>query len=73
MGSEQVATVLRQSGTHVRLVVARPADPTSPEYKQISSCAPLVPTRYNSTIHVCYKVFLIKQNKENILVVLCRV
>ncbi|GLV42934.1 patj [Carabus blaptoides fortunei] len=45
MGSEQVATVLRQSGTHVRLVVARPADPTSSEYKQISSCAPLVPTR----------------------------
>ncbi|XP_017783678.1 PREDICTED: patj homolog [Nicrophorus vespilloides] len=42
MGSEQVATVLRQSGTHVRLVVARPADLTS-EY--LSSTAPLVPTR----------------------------
>lgn len=27
MGSEQVASVLRQSGTHVRLVVARPVDP----------------------------------------------
>lgn len=27
MGSEQVANVLRQSGTHVRLVVARPIDP----------------------------------------------
>lgn len=27
MVSEQVATVLRQSGTHVRLVVARPVDP----------------------------------------------
>lgn len=27
MGSEQVASVLRQSGTHVRLVVARPIDP----------------------------------------------
>lgn len=45
MGSEQVATVLRQSGTHVRLVVARPADLTSPEYKYLSSTAPLVPTR----------------------------
>lgn len=28
MVSEQVATVLRQSGTHVRLVVARPVDPS---------------------------------------------
>lgn len=27
MVSEQVANVLRQSGTHVRLVVARPVDP----------------------------------------------
>lgn len=33
MGSEQVAAVLRQSGTHVRLVVARPVEPTSPDYK----------------------------------------
>lgn len=45
MGSEQVAKVLRQSGTHVRLVVARPADIASPEYKYLSSSAPLVPTR----------------------------
>lgn len=33
MGSEQVAAVLRQSGTHVRLVVARPFEPTSPDYQ----------------------------------------
>lgn len=45
MGSEQVATVLRQSGTHVRLVVARPADFTMTDYKYLSSSAPLVPTR----------------------------
>lgn len=45
MGSEQVATVLRQSGTHVRLVVARPVDITAPDYKYLSSQAPLVPTR----------------------------
>lgn len=45
MGSEQVATVLRQSGTHVKLVVARSADLTSSEYKYLSSSAPLVPTR----------------------------
>lgn len=44
MGSEKVATVLRQSGTHVRLVVARPIDITSSEYKYMCS-APLVPTR----------------------------
>lgn len=45
MGSEQVATVLRQSGTHVRLVVARPADFATTDYKYLSSSAPLVPTR----------------------------
>lgn len=42
MGSEQVATVLRQSGTHVRLVVARPA---TLEFKQLNTSAPLIPTR----------------------------
>lgn len=42
-----MATVLRQSGTRVRLVVARPADMslTSSDYKYLSSSAPLVPTR----------------------------
>lgn len=45
MGSEQVATVLRQSGTHVKLVVARPADLSCAEYKYLSTTAPLVPTR----------------------------
>lgn len=45
MGSEQVATVLRQSGTHVILVVARPADLSASDYKYLSSSAPLVPTR----------------------------
>lgn len=45
MGSEQVATVLRQSGTHVRLIVARPVELSSPEYKYLGSSAPIVPTR----------------------------
>lgn len=45
MNSEQVATVLRQSGTHVRLIVARPVDISSTEYKYLGSAAPLVPTR----------------------------
>lgn len=35
MGSEQVAAVLRQSGTQVRLVVARPIEPTSPDYQVV--------------------------------------
>ncbi|XP_065340777.1 multiple PDZ domain protein-like isoform X6 [Cloeon dipterum] len=45
MGSEQVAAVLRQSGSHVRLVVARPVEPTSPDYQAIGSHAPIVPTK----------------------------
>ncbi|XP_054277487.1 multiple PDZ domain protein-like isoform X4 [Macrosteles quadrilineatus] len=45
MGSEQVAAVLRQSGSHVRLVVARPVEPTSPEYQALDSHAPIVPTK----------------------------
>jgi hypothetical protein len=40
MGSEQVAAVLRQSGTQVRLVVARPIEPTSPDY-QVNKQNPL--------------------------------
>ncbi|ODM96114.1 Multiple PDZ domain protein [Orchesella cincta] len=43
MGSEQVAAVLRQCGSCVRLVVARPIEPTSPD--ALSSHAPIVPTR----------------------------
>lgn len=42
MGSEQVASVLRQSGTHVRLVVARP-DPL--RTTQDIECSTLVPSR----------------------------
>ncbi|XP_028146774.1 patj homolog [Diabrotica virgifera virgifera] len=50
MNSEQVASVLRQSGTHVRLIVARPVDISSTEYKYLGSSAPLVPTRL---LHDC--------------------
>ncbi|XP_066584888.1 multiple PDZ domain protein-like [Prorops nasuta] len=45
MGSEMVASVLRQSGTHVRLVVARPVEPTSPDFQALQSHAPIVPTK----------------------------
>lgn len=43
MGSEQVAAVLRQCGSVVRLVVARPVEPSSPD--ALSSAAPIVPTK----------------------------
>ena len=41
MGSEQVAAVLRQAGSHVRLIVARPV--TEPP-SQPDMSAPVVPT-----------------------------
>lgn len=45
--SEQVATVLRgsQHNGNVRLIVARPIEPTSPDYQMISSTAPIIPTK----------------------------
>jgi multiple PDZ domain protein len=43
--SEQVATVLRQCGAHVRLIVARSVEPTSPDYQQLGSHAPVIPTK----------------------------
>lgn len=43
MVSEQVASVLRQSGTHVRLVVARPIDPANAE-QEVEGTA-IVPAR----------------------------
>lgn len=41
MGSEQVASVLRQSGAHVRLIVARPVNEPTPN---VHSNAQVVPT-----------------------------
>lgn len=43
--SEQVASVLRQSGAQVRLVVARPIECSSTDYSSLSSTAPIVPTK----------------------------
>ncbi|XP_075973018.1 patj crumbs cell polarity complex component [Anticarsia gemmatalis] len=46
MGSEQVAGVLRASGSRVRLVVARAADPAAPpHHTHPAHPAPLVPAR----------------------------
>lgn len=44
MGSEQVAAVLRQAGTNVRLVVARPVDASVAAGVE-GLAAPVVPTR----------------------------
>lgn len=43
--SEQVAAVLRQSGSQVRLLVARPVDPTSSDFRALGNHAPIVPTK----------------------------
>lgn len=45
LGSEQVASVLRQCGVHVRMVVARPVDSTSTDIETLGSHAPIVPTK----------------------------
>jgi multiple PDZ domain protein len=42
--SEQVASVLRQSGTHVRLIVARPVDPM--KVNKNVECSAIVPSRF---------------------------
>ncbi|KAL5021229.1 hypothetical protein ScPMuIL_000384 [Solemya velum] len=69
MGSEQVASVLRQSGSHVRLIVARPiSEPPSIPIPH----APIVPThtldehlqQLNSMMEVdCFDVELQKDNQ----------
>ncbi|XP_017849640.1 patj homolog isoform X2 [Drosophila busckii] len=43
--SEQVATVLRQTGAQVRLIVARPIEPTAIDYHTLASNAPIIPTK----------------------------
>ncbi|KAM7361254.1 patj homolog isoform 2-T4 [Cochliomyia hominivorax] len=44
--SEQVATVLRQTGAQVRLIVARPVESTAADFHhQLASHAPIIPTK----------------------------
>lgn len=43
--SEQVATVLRQTGPQVRIVVARPVEATTSEYRSLATHAPIIPTK----------------------------
>lgn len=44
MGSDQVGQILRQSGPHIKLIVARPVDPTS-DLQVIQNHLTIVPTR----------------------------
>lgn len=43
--SDQVASVLRQSGDGVRILVARPVDPSSADLAAVPARAPIVPTK----------------------------
>uniref|UniRef100_A0A336KTG0 CSON011036 protein n=1 Tax=Culicoides sonorensis TaxID=179676 RepID=A0A336KTG0_CULSO len=43
--SEQVASVLRQCGHQVRLVVARPVEPGSVDFQTMAPHAPIIPTK----------------------------
>lgn len=44
--SDQVAMVLRQSGgNQVRLIVARPVEPSSVDFQSLASSAPIIPTK----------------------------
>ncbi|XP_066142472.1 patj homolog isoform X2 [Euwallacea fornicatus] len=43
--AEQVASVLRQAGPQVRMVVARPVEPTTVDFETYRYNAPIVPTR----------------------------
>lgn len=45
LGSEQVASVLRQAGAQVKMVVARPVEPSSADFQNFGSTAPVVPTK----------------------------
>ncbi|XP_045474959.1 patj homolog isoform X3 [Harmonia axyridis] len=45
LAADQVATVLRQTGQEVRMVVARPVEPSSADFHNLDFSAPIVPTR----------------------------
>ncbi|KAK9871938.1 hypothetical protein WA026_015188 [Henosepilachna vigintioctopunctata] len=45
LGADQVASVLRQAGQEVRMVVARPVEITSADFHNLDYNAPIVPTR----------------------------
>jgi multiple PDZ domain protein len=51
MVSEQVATVLRQSGTHVRLVVARSVDPLKSASQDVDGDSAIIPSRLLADPH----------------------
>ena len=62
MGSEQVASVLRQSGSHVRLIVARSVtEPFPPSHPH----APIVPThQLDEHLHHLYAALVEAENQD---------
>ncbi|XP_022239967.1 multiple PDZ domain protein-like isoform X3 [Limulus polyphemus] len=65
MRSEQVASVLRQAGSRVRLIVARPVDLSFVDYKTLSQSAPIVPTHILSDPdEVDHQLALFQQNQK---------
>ena len=64
LGSEQVATVLRQSGSHVRLIVARSV--TEP-FPMSHPHAPIVPTeQLDEHLHQLYSALLAYENAQSL-------
>lgn len=79
--SDQVASVLRQSGDQVRLLVARPIEPTSTDFTALANRAPIVPTKvisdpelldhhliengYNDTYNAIPQCYEERLNNEN--------
>lgn len=64
LGSEQVATVLRQSGSHVRLIVARSV--TEP-FPIPHPHAPIVPTdQLDEHLHQLYSALLAYENAHQL-------
>ncbi|CAH0551669.1 unnamed protein product [Brassicogethes aeneus] len=45
LAADQVASVLRQAGPQVRMVVARPVEPSSNDFQNVGCNAPIVPTK----------------------------
>ena len=62
MGSEQVAAVLRQAGSHVRLIVARGVnEPFPPAHPH----APIVPThQLDDNLHQLYAMLLVAESGD---------
>lgn len=68
--SEQVATVLRQTGAQVRLIVARPVESTATDFHhQLASHAPIIPTKLLSDPEELTRHLFHQSNTEEVTAV----